>query len=156
VRHIKHIVVHCTATHHRATIANIQAGWRAKGWRSPGYHYIIRYDGGITQLLAESQIANGVKGHNAHSIHVSYIGGVRFSKKKDGELMDVFAADTRSVEQKRTLRITLADIKRRYPKAEIVGHRDLSPDMDGDGIIEPFEWVKECPSFDARREYATL
>jgi N-acetylmuramoyl-L-alanine amidase len=147
VRHIKYIVVHCTATHHRATIANIQAGWRAKGWRAPGYHYCVRYDGGITQLLAESQIANGVKGHNAHSIHISYIGGVDAKGK---------AKDTRSDLQKRTLRITLADIKRRYPKAEIVGHRDLSPDMDGDGIIEPFEWVKECPSFDARREYATL
>jgi N-acetyl-anhydromuramyl-L-alanine amidase AmpD len=147
VRQIKHIVVHCTATHQRATIASIQAGWRAKGWKSPGYHYIIRHDGGITQLLAESQIANGVKGHNAHSIHVSYIGGVDAKGK---------AKDTRSDLQKRTLRITLADIKRRYPHAEIVGHRDLSPDMDGDGIIEPFEWVKECPSFDARKEYATL
>jgi N-acetylmuramoyl-L-alanine amidase len=147
VREIKYIVVHCTATIPRATITNIQAGWRAKGWKFPGYHYIIRYDGGITQLLAESQIANGVKGHNAHSIHISYIGGVDAKGK---------AKDTRSDLQKRTLRITLADIKRRYPKAEIVGHRDLSPDMDGNGIIEPFEWVKECPSFDARKEYASI
>jgi len=30
----------------------------------------------------------------------------------------------------------------------IVGHRDLSPDKDGNGIITPDEWVKLCPSFD--------
>lgn len=29
----------------------------------------------------------------------------------------------------------------------VCGHRDLSPDGDGDGLIEPFEWLKTCPGF---------
>ena len=38
----------------------------------------------------------------------------------------------------------------KYPKATVLGHRDLSPDRDGDGIVEPHEWRKACPCFDAR------
>lgn len=30
----------------------------------------------------------------------------------------------------------------------IVGHRDLSPDKDGDGVVERHEWLKRCPNFD--------
>lgn len=33
----------------------------------------------------------------------------------------------------------------------IVGHRDLSPDKNGDGIITSNEWVKLCPSFDVTK-----
>lgn len=28
------------------------------------------------------------------------------------------------------------------------GHRDLSPDIDGDGVVERHEWLKTCPGFD--------
>jgi len=38
-----------------------------------------------------------------------------------------------------------------YPGAEIVGHRDLSPDLDGDGEVEPDEWIKLCPQFDVKK-----
>jgi N-acetylmuramoyl-L-alanine amidase len=41
-------------------------------------------------------------------------------------------------------------------KIEIVGHRDLSPDLDGDGIVEPQEWIKQCPCFDAKEEYKDI
>ena len=30
----------------------------------------------------------------------------------------------------------------------ILGHRDFSPDRNGNGHVEPFEWLKECPGFD--------
>jgi hypothetical protein len=36
---------------------------------------------------------------------------------------------------------------------KIIGHRDLSPDLDGDGIVEPNEFIKQCPCFDAKVEY---
>ncbi|MGI9293423.1 MAG: lysozyme, partial [Pseudomonadales bacterium] len=44
----------------------------------------------------------------------------------------------------------LVMLERAYPGAEVLGHRDLSPDLDGDGVIEEHEWLKECPSFDVR------
>lgn len=32
------------------------------------------------------------------------------------------------------------------------GHRDLSPDLNGNGVIEPEEWVKVCPCFEVGKE----
>ena len=34
-------------------------------------------------------------------------------------------------------------------EGRLCGHRDLSPDLNGNGEIEPEEWIKECPCFDA-------
>lgn len=34
---------------------------------------------------------------------------------------------------------------------QVVGHRDLSPDLDGDGTVEPEEWTKACPCFDVKK-----
>ena len=33
------------------------------------------------------------------------------------------------------------------------GHRDLSPDLNGNGEIEPEEWIKQCPCFDVAKEF---
>lgn len=41
----------------------------------------------------------------------------------------------------------------KYQIVEVLGHRDTSPDLDGDGIVEPEEWTKMCPCFDVRAEY---
>ncbi len=30
----------------------------------------------------------------------------------------------------------------------VCGHRDLSPDLNGDGAISQNEWCKTCPGFD--------
>jgi len=38
---------------------------------------------------------------------------------------------------------------RDYPGSRLCGHRDLSPDLDCNGEIEPEEWIKACPCFDA-------
>ena len=32
-------------------------------------------------------------------------------------------------------------------------HRDLSPDLNGNGEIEPEEWIKACPCFEASKEW---
>ena len=50
--------------------------------------------------------------------------------------------------QWRELDALVAKLRARYPTAQILGHRDLSPDLDGDGIIEKHEWLKTCPGFD--------
>jgi N-acetylmuramoyl-L-alanine amidase len=44
----------------------------------------------------------------------------------------------------------LVELSEKYPAATILGHRDFSPDKDGDGIIEFFEWIKYCPGFDVK------
>lgn len=136
MRRITHLVVHCTATHQSATIASIQRYWRANlGWRSPGYHVIIPPNGVPVRLAADEAITNGVKGHNATSLHVSYIGGVDRNGK---------ALDNRTPQQRVALLEVLSAWHTDHPSSVILGHRDFT------GV------AKACPSFDAGAEYAAL
>lgn len=144
MRDIKYLVVHCTAGSAQQKTSDIIAYWKQKlGWTKYGYHFLVSADGGIENLTAIEQPSNGVKGYNHNSIHVCYKGGW------NGE-------DTRTQPQKETLLKTLKILKARFPKAQIVGHRDLSPDLNGDGKITPNEWVKLCPCFDASKEYSNI
>jgi len=42
----------------------------------------------------------------------------------------------------------------RYPEAKVVGHRDLSPDTNYNGIVDPWERIKECPCFEVIGEFS--
>ena len=145
MRKINFIIVHCSATQPNTKVQAIKDYWKnVNKWNTVCYHYLIEYDGTVNNLLPVEQVSNGVQGHNSESINVCYIGSV----DKAGKV-----TDTRSKEQKEALLNLLKKLKADYPKAEIVGHRDLSPDKNGDGIIQVSEWLKMCPSFDAVREY---
>lgn len=146
-RNIKYLVVHCTATSQKATVTAIKMGWKRLGWKNPGYHIIIQADGTAIELLDEDLIANGVAGFNATSLHVSYIGGIDPAGKP---------VDNRTKAQKDALYVILCDWKERYPKARILGHRDFSKDLNGNGRIDRHERMKECPCFDAIPEYADI
>ncbi len=140
MRDIQNLVLHCTATSPDHKLENIQHHWhKVLGWKNPGYHYIVLKDGTIKQLLSEDKVANGARGHNHNSIHISYIGGVLNSK----------AVDTRTPEQEISMLKLLVDLKSRYPKAKVLGHRDFSPDKNGNGKVDMWERIKECPCFDA-------
>ena len=56
----------------------------------------------------------------------------------------------------RRLFYLLQQLREQFPDAMICGHRDFSPDLNGNGIIEPWEWMKACPCFDAIDEYQNL
>ncbi|KAA4606611.1 N-acetylmuramoyl-L-alanine amidase, partial [Bacteroides ovatus] len=51
-------------------------------------------------------------------------------------------------EQKASLRLLVYQLKQRFSGCRVCGHRDLSPDLNGDGEIEPEEWIKACPCFE--------
>ena len=59
-------------------------------------------------------------------------------------------------EQKASLFYLLQQLREQFSDAMICGHRDFSPDLNGNGIIEPWEWMKACPCFDAIDEYQNL
>jgi N-acetyl-anhydromuramyl-L-alanine amidase AmpD len=63
------------------------------------------------------------------------------------------AKDTRTRKQKRALHNLIYSLVMEYPIKEIIGHRDASPDLNGDGKITSNEWIKMCPCFDVRAEY---
>lgn len=144
MRKIKRIFIHCTAGSQKQTVADLRAEFKCKGWKNPGYHYVISSDGAITQLLDEQQVSNGVKGYNQTSINVAYIGGIDSNGK---------AIDNRTDAQKASLLKLLKELRGRYPKAQILGHRDISPDTNHNGKVDSWERIKECPCFDAMIEY---
>lgn len=150
MRPITHIVIHCTATHPSYPIEGLFRYWKHYlGWKAPGYHYLIDEKGVIHPIWPEEFVANGVSGHNTTSLHISYIGGI--NDKKEAE-------DTRTPEQKEALKLIVQLKKIQYPEAKVLGHRDFSIDKNGNGIIDPWERIKECPSFEVRDEfkYSTL
>ena len=66
------------------------------------------------------------------------------------------ATDNRTDAQKKSLRQLLGMLKKKCPEAVIQGHRDFSPDVNGNGKVDPWERIKECPCFDAKDEYKDL
>lgn len=143
MREIKYIVVHCSGGTQDATVEAIKNYWKKIGWKSVGYHFIIDKNGLETQLQSIIYPTNGVKGYNENSIHVCYIGGVdKFGKP----------VDNRTDAQKQKLRLRVNALKAQFPNAKVLGHRDLSPDKDKDGVVEKHEWVKSCPCFDVKTE----
>lgn len=147
MRTIERIFVHCTAGSQKQTIEDLKAEFKAKGWKHSGYHYAVMPSGRIEQMLPEEEVSNGVQGYNSTSINVAYIGGIDRNGK---------AVDNRTSEQKKSLVDLLKQLRQRYPKAQIMGHRDISPDKNGNGIIDPWERIKECPCFDALTEYKDI
>lgn len=147
MRTIERIFVHCTAGSQKQTIEDLKAEFKAKGWKHSGYHYAVMPSGRIEQMLPEEEVSNGVQGYNSTSINVAYIGGIDGNGK---------AVDNRTEEQKKSLVSLLKSLRERYPKAKIMGHRDISPDKNGNGIIDPWERIKECPCFDAITEYKDI
>lgn len=150
-RQIKYLAVHCTATAQGTTIPQLLNIFKARGWQTPGYHYVISADGTMHQLLGEDKVSNGVKGYNSVCINIAYIGGCEPHGQKQ-----FIAVDNRTPEQKTALVKLLTELRQRYPKAVIQGHRDFSPDSNGNGKVDPFERIKECPSFDAKTEYKDI
>lgn len=143
-RTITDIILHCTATPEgkAVTVAVIKAGHLARGFKDIGYHYIIDLDGTIHKGRDESIIGAHCSGFNAHSIGISYIGGV----KTDGKT----PKDTRTAAQKTAMARLVKELLGKYPGAKVKGHRDYSPDLNGNGTVEPSEWIKACPCFEVK------
>ena len=136
MRKISLIVIHCSAT--RAdrdfTAKDVDTAHRFRGFSCWGYHYYIRKSGQIEPMRDEDTVGAHARGFNAISLGVCYEGGL----DADGK-----PKDTRTLEQKGALLALLRELKRQFPKALVVGHRNLNP-------------MKGCPCFDAVKEYAEI
>lgn len=149
MRPIHYLVIHCAATKatQSYTVAQMTADHKARGFSSAGYNYYIRRSGQVVKLRPIEEIPAQVQGHNANAIGICYEGGMSATGGME---------DNRTAEQKASLLKLLKELKQKFPSAKICGHRDFSPDKNGDGKITPNEWIKWCPSFDAKTEYKDL
>lgn len=125
---------------------------------SIGYHYVIDLTGEVWSGRGLDEVGAHVTSFNAHSVGICLVGGAereaRYTAKQWSSLRQVVQMMTGNA-----YRIPLAPPTRRVDATHplgyrvqngVCGHRDLSPDGDGDGLIEPFEWTKTCPGFDVR------
>lgn len=135
-RNITEIIVHCSATPEGRdfTTKDIKASHLQRGFSDIGYHWVIYRDGSVHVGRSESISGAHTVGHNSNSIGVCYIGGMDAANKKP--------KDTRTPQQKVALIKLLKELKIKYPKASIHGHREFAN--------------KACPSFDAKTEYKDI
>ena len=143
-RSINLAVFHCSATpvNRDYTPAQLIRDHLRRGFIHAGYHFYITKNGDLYAMRPLSMIGAHVAGHNDHSIGICYEGGLD---------VDGFPADTRTVAQKILMEQLVLRLRELWPDIEVCGHRDLSPDLNGDGVISRREWIKMCPCFDARK-----
>ncbi|MXR36727.1 N-acetylmuramoyl-L-alanine amidase [Craterilacuibacter sinensis] len=155
MRPIKLIVIHCAASPNgkqlakndgRQSAAGIIDVWHSRrGFKrqadaiarfnpnltSIGYHFVLDTDGRKSLGRALDEVGAHAQGHNANSIGICLVGTDRYTRAQWDALHSLVKA-----------------LQAQYPTARITGHRDLSPDLNGDGQITPNEWTKTCPGFD--------
>lgn len=144
------IVIHCTATKEGQDFraADIDRWHRQRGWKMIGYNYVIDLDGKIEEGRPLTMNGAHTKGWNNHSIGIVYVGGL----DKDGK-----SKDTRTLEQKKAMHLLVEHLMEKYPTIlYVIGHRDTSPDLNGNGKIDPHEWIKDCPCFDVKLEFPVV
>jgi N-acetyl-anhydromuramyl-L-alanine amidase AmpD len=128
-------------------VEEIRKWHQAKGWSDVGYHFVIRRSGKVEKGRIINDIGAHVVGYNAVSVGVCLVGGLN----GNGRAVNNFTS-----EQMDALLSTVQYLKGLYPSAEVLGHRDLSPDKNKDGKITPDEWLKACPCFDVREWWAAV
>jgi N-acetylmuramoyl-L-alanine amidase len=123
-----YIVIHCAATPPTMDIGAKEIGeWHMqRGFNEIGYHFVIRRDGSRETGRNINAVGAHVVGYNHKSVGVCMVGGVSRDHAK--------AENNFTPAQWATLRITLKELHDEFPRAVIVGHRDLDA-------------RKECPSF---------
>lgn len=170
MRSIDLIVIHCSASPNGVWISPEQIDrWHAeRGFkRDPqcvvgarpilphiGYHWVITADGTAWPCRTLAEVGAHAQGHNATSIGICMVGTNAFFLRQWEQLHQSIVTAAYGMQAR-------AGISESYPVSaaraveifadhgvRIVGHRDLSPDRDGDGVVEPQEWLKTCPGFD--------
>lgn len=140
------IIIHCSATKPSQSVGvdRIREWHMAKGWEDVGYHFVVRRDGSLELGRPINTVGAHVRGYNSTSVGVCLEGGLL----EDGGPAEGLEAYTAA--QVATLDLVIKFLKLAYPGATCRGHRDFSPDLDGDGKISQGEWMKNCPCFDVR------
>ena len=134
MRSIDKIIVHCSATREgqHVTVQQIRQWHLQRNFADIGYHYVIYLDGTVHKGRPLEKAGAHCKGYNAHSIGICYVGGLdRQGKPKD----------TRTAAQKAALLTLIRELRQRFPRATVHGHREFAN--------------KACPCFDCK-EYKSI
>ena len=139
-------VVHCSANivGQNVTMGQIDITHKARGFSMFGYHRFIDIFGGRHQGRPFARRGAHVAGNNWGTVGVCIAGGLNEDgDPEEGAFLDI---------EMEALHADLWYLKRSLPGLKrILGHRDYSPDLNGDGIITPNEWIKACPCMNIKQ-----
>lgn len=132
---MRRLIIHCSATSPKVDVGvkEIRKWHQRRGWRDVGYHYIIRRNGEVEQGRPENRTGAHARGYNRGSLGICLVGGV--DKYNDPE-------KNYTRKQWDSLLALVWGLHEQYPKAEILGHRDLP------GV------AKACPCFSVKDWWA--
>ena len=135
---VSYLILHCSATRETRDYApeQLRRDHLARGFIEVGYHFYIRKDGTLTQHRRLNEVGAHCRPFNRCSIGICYEGGLDANGKPK---------DTRTLKQRAALLALLLDLKQKFPKAVIRGHKDM-----------PGSVPKACPCFNPSKEYAYL
>lgn len=130
---VKYLVLHCSATkvNRDYTVEHLRSDHRDCGMLDIGYHFYIRKDGTLTQHRLLLEVGAHARPYNRSSIGICYEGGLNEQGRP---------ANTLTPAQTARLHELFAMLKQLFPKARVVGHRDL-----------PGTTPKDCPCLDANK-----
>lgn len=164
----RNVVIHCSATENgkHVSVQAIDAMHAGRGFvrtnlgfnphlKAIGYHFVIEIDGSIkTGRACEANSTRFEHGAHAYDskynidyndrIGICMIGGIEIVNGKQSE----WGRYTK--QQWQALNILKNELLEFYQVESLLGHRDLSPDLNHNGSIEKYEWVKSCPCFDVQ------
>ena len=128
---VRFLVLHCSASrcNEGYSVEQLRRDHKARGFYDIGYHFYIRKDGTMTQHRKLLEVGAHARPYNRCSIGICYEGGLDEQGKP---------CNTMTTEQETRLIDLFRNLKILFPKAKIVGHRDLSGTTP-----------KECPCLDA-------
>lgn len=163
-RKINNIIIHCSATPNGKAFnaADINAMHKIRGFKRDsqavrnfntvlpniGYHKVILLDGSIEDGRGLEEVGAHVQGNNTGSIGICMIGTDKFTKTQWDELRKLLIELAGTIKGKVVMTSDSALELYRVMSINVKGHRDYSPDLNGNGKIERNEWLKICPGFD--------
>lgn len=138
VEDVKFLVLHCSGTRcdQDYTEEMMMRDHKARHFRCIGYHFYIRKDGRKSQHRMLLEAGAHCLPYNRCSIGICHEGGLDENGLPCNTMTDV---------QRERVTDLLTILHRLFPKAKIVGHRDL-----------PGSLPKMCPCLDTRAEFGWI
>jgi N-acetylmuramoyl-L-alanine amidase len=112
-----------------------------------GYHYVIEVDGTIRPGRGIEEVGAHVQGSNSKSIGICLIGTDKFTDAQWTALRTLVIGIAAEISGRDIMHVESAMKAYEGMGISIKGHRDYSPDLNGDGQITRNEWIKVCPGF---------
>lgn len=134
MRKLTRIILHCSATEEGKDYdaSDIRVWHKARGWKDIGYHYVICIDGVIERGRPVDETGAHTKGHNADTIGICYVGGLRNNKP----------VDTMNQLQEIAFMNIVYGLRMVFGYMPVHGHNEYAN--------------KACPSFDVQEKYGFL